>query len=280
MIIGKRGHSVALEIDLQPMKDIMIRRMAALLASLSFAGATALGQSPSAEKGSTFEVASIRQNTSGGMQYTVRPTRAGFIATNMPLTFLIHLAYGLEGYQLVGAPAWATDRYDVTAKPAGATGKEMRAMLQNLLADRFQLKVHKETRVGTEYALMVAKGGSKLKAPGEASCPAENGPSANPCGRLSWGQSALAGRRVDMQALVIVLAQKLGHKVVDETGLKGPFDLSLRWTPEGAVASPPPVDAPPSLLTALEEQMGLRLQTRKGPTEVVVVDHVERPSEN
>jgi len=82
-----------------------------------------------------------------------------------------------------------------------------------------------------------------------------------------------------MTRLVFVLAQQLGHPVVDETGLQGPFDMELRWTPETA-RQPLPDNAPPSIFTALREQMGLKLETRKGPVQVLVVDHVERPSEN
>ena len=250
------------------------------MVALVFAGASAFGQGQSAESRPAFEVASIRANPSGGWQYTIRPTPGGFTASNMPLAFLIQWAYRLVDYQLVGAPSWAADRYDVTAKPGGASDPERRVMMQNLLADRFQLKVHKETPEQTEYALTVAKDGTKLKAPFEASCPADISRGPNPCGRLSWSRSELAGRRVGMQALVFVLAQALGHKVVDETGLQALFDMSLRWTPEAAAGRPLPEDAPPSIFTALQEQMGLKLKARKGTTEVVVVDRLEKPSEN
>ena len=141
------------------------------------------------------------------------------------------------------------------------------------------MKVHRETRDRTEYALIVAKGGSKMKMPKEATCSTESDPEAGPCGRLAWNNTHLAGRRAPMKMLVFVLSQALRHTVVDETGLKGPFDMTLTWTPDAGAAEAS-ADAPPPLLVAVEEQMGLKLQARKGQTEVIVVDHVERPTEN
>jgi uncharacterized protein (TIGR03435 family) len=223
-----------------------------------------------------FEVASIRPSRTEGWQYTIQPTRAGFTARNMPLNFLIMWAYGINDYQLAGSPSWASDRYDVTAKP-GASYEEIRVMMQALLADRFKLAVHRESREQNEYALTVAKGGLKLAEPKEASCPAEPTPTATPCGRLSWSNRWLGGRRASMKALLFVLSQAMKRTVVNETGLEGPFDMFLEWTPE---ASETAADAPPPLVTALEEQMGLKLVPRKGKTEVVVVAHVERPTEN
>lgn len=227
-----------------------------------------------------FEVASIRPSSAGGWQYSKNASPAGFTATNVPLSFLILWAFKINDYQLVGAPSWASDRYDIAAKPGGATDSERRQMFQNLLEDRFKFKSHGEKREQTEYTLTIAKDGPKLKEPREASCPAEADPMAKrPCGRLSWSGASLDGRRAPMQMLIFVLSQALGHTVVDETGLKGPFDMELRWTSDTALAHAPP-DAPPSLFTAVREQMGLKLQARKGLTDVIVVDHLERPTEN
>jgi uncharacterized protein (TIGR03435 family) len=225
-----------------------------------------------------FEVASIRPSVAAGWQYTTKPSPAGWIATKVPLTYVIHWAFNINDYQLVGAPAWASDRYDIAAKPGAKTEVEWRLMLRNLLEDRFKLKAHSEKREKTEYALTIAKGGSKLQEPKEVSCPAESAPSGPPCGRLSWSRTGLAGRSAPMRMLVFVLSQSLGGTVVDETGLKGPFDMALRWAPDSDGARQP-LDAP-SLFVALQEQMGLKLQSRKGPIEVIVVDRLERPSEN
>jgi len=226
-----------------------------------------------------FEVASVKPSLASGSQYTIKPSQAGWIATNLPLNYLMCQAFMINDYQLIGAPSWASDRYDIAAKPGATTAAELQLMLQNLLEDRFKLKTHKEKRERTEYALTIAKGGSKLQEPKEASCPTEPASTGPPCGRLSWSRTRLAGRRAPMQMLIFVLSQSLAGTVVDETGLKGPFDMELRWTPDAALANGP-ADAPPSLVTAVQEQMGLKLQARKGLTEVIVVDHLERPTEN
>jgi len=230
-------------------------------------------------RGQQFEVASIRQSPpDAGWQYTISPTSAGFSATNMSLRFLLFWAYKLNDYQLIGAPAWASECYNIAAKPGGST-TDLRLMLQNLLADRFKLRVHQESRDGTVYALKVVNRSSKMKAAADPKCTAGEGTLENPCGRLAWSGNHLQGRSAAMTRLVFVLAQQLGHPVVDETGLQGPFDMELRWTPENA-RQPLPDNAPPFIVTAVREQMGLKLETRKGPVPVLVVDHVERPSEN
>jgi uncharacterized protein (TIGR03435 family) len=232
-----------------------------------------------------FEVVSVRPSRAAGWQYTIKPSAGGFAAKNIPLSYLIMWAFKINDYQLAGAPKLASDRYDIAAKPGAVTEGDMRLMLLGLLQDRFKLKVHRERREGLQYVLTIAKGGSKLKEPKEASCPAESGPTesgptAPPCGRLSWSSRSLAGRTAPMQMLVFVLSQSLGATVVDKTGLKGPFDMTLRWTPDAGSAHAPADDAPPSLFAAVQEQMGLKLQPRKGLTEVIVVDHLERPTEN
>jgi uncharacterized protein (TIGR03435 family) len=225
-----------------------------------------------------FDVASIRPSRAEGWQYAIKPSPAGFTATNIPLSYLIMWAYKINDYQLAGAPSWASERYDVTAKP-GARYEDVRLMMRALLAERFKLEVHQESREQTEFALTVAKGGLKLAEPKEASCQAEPASTATPCGRLSWSNRWLGGRRASMEALVFVLSQALKHTVVNETGLEGPYDMSLDWAPDNFAAEPP-ADAPPPLATALQQRMGLKLEPRKGKTEVVVVDHVERPTEN
>jgi uncharacterized protein (TIGR03435 family) len=226
-----------------------------------------------------FDVASIRLSSPEvGRQYTISPTPAGLRATDMSLTMLILWAYRLNDYQLIGAPAWAADHYDIAAKP-GASSADLRLMMQHLLTDRFKLRVHQESRVWTEYALKMDKGGSKMKAPADAKCTAGPGSPDNPCGRLAWSGNHLHGRSAPMTMLVFALAQQAGHPVVDETGLQGPFDMEMRWTPENA-RQPLPDDAPPSIFTALQRQMGLKLEARKGAVQVLVIDHVERPSDN
>jgi len=184
------------------MSGTLIRALAS--ATLLLTLGIAFGQSDTARP--KFDVASIKLSLAGGGQYTIQPSPGGFRATNIPLTYLIMWASKINDYQLVGAPSWASDRYDIAAKPGAATDPDRRLMLQSLLEDRFKLKVHREGKERTEYALTIAKGGPNLKEPKDASCQTESASTATPCGRLSWSHTELAGRRASMQALVFVLS--------------------------------------------------------------------------
>jgi uncharacterized protein (TIGR03435 family) len=140
-------------------------------------------------------------------------------------------------------------------------------MLQSLLADRFKLRLHYETREQPIYELVVAKGGLKLKP-----LPPDQRPGG---GRFVRGEIALNGRSV--ATLAHFLTQFAGRSVVDKTSLAGNYDIDLKWTPDDQQGTP---DAGPTLFTALQEQLGLKLISAKGPVQVLVVDHAERPSEN
>jgi len=209
-----------------------------------------------------------------GRRYTVR---------NATLLDLILMAYGVDRQQIAGGPAWtATDEYDVVAVAQSDTqlvdhGDEM---MQALLAERFQLKFHREQRERSVYALVVAKGGPKLKA---ADANEKQGSGCERLGYCSFQRDSLPHFARWMGFAV------LDRPVVDKTGLAGEFDFTLRWTPDETqfagmgVHVPPPVDnpsAPPELFTAIQEQLGLRLEAQKIPSEVLVIDRVERPSEN
>jgi uncharacterized protein (TIGR03435 family) len=199
---------------------------------------------------------------------------------------LIQMAYLLDRQQVANGPGWVTaDEYDVDAVGNGIDkqdGNQMvwQEMLQKLLADRFKLTFHREQREISSYELVVAKGGSKLKAADA------NGQSNKGCRGL--------GNCFFIKVPLSEFARFMGFvvldkPVVDKTGLTGEYDITLTWTPDETqfagmgVHVPPPVDnpnAPPGLFTAIEEQLGLRLEARKIPTEVLVIDHVERPTEN
>ena len=209
-----------------------------------------------------------------------------FTTHNTTLSDLIVMAYGVDRRQVAGGPAWVTaDEYDVDAVAEGAVSlegneKQWQAMLKKLLADRFELKFHYEQREMNVYALVVAKGGPKLKAADP------NGQQINGCRSLGvcfFNKEPLAGFARFMGFVV------LDKPVVDKTGLAAEFDFELKWTPDETqfasmgIHVPPPVDnpnAPPGLFTAIQEQLGLRLEPQKIPAEVLVIDHVERPSEN
>ena len=213
---------------------------------------------------------------------------------------------GVQPFQIPGGPGWiASARFDITAK-ADATAKmpELMLMLQSLLRDRFQLAVHKETKELPIYALVLAKKdgkpGQRLIESKEGGCtpPAPTKPPPPPdpakgpalaCGQLFAGMEQVRGLSVSVQRLLPVLSRYLDRKVVDQTGLTGTYDVTLEWTPDDAHLIQLPPDAPrpapsagdrPSLFTALQEQLGLKLESQKGPVDMIVIDRAEKPSEN
>jgi uncharacterized protein (TIGR03435 family) len=207
-----------------------------------------------------------------------------FSTQNTTLRNLIMLAYEVDLWQIAGGPAWvATDEYDVDAVAGDERqlDEHWQAMLQKLLADRFQLAFHREQREMPLYVLEIAKGGPKLKAS------APNGQQSSGCERLgvcNFKGYSLAHFARWMGFVV------LDKPLVDKTGIAGEFDFRLSWTPDetqfsnmGFHVSAPAGDnpnAPPELFTAIQEQLGLKLEPQKTQAEVLVIDHVERPSEN
>lgn len=190
--------------------------------------------------------------------------------------------------QLEGLPAWAkSDRYAVDAKmddetiaafkklPPVQRWPAMQTMLQAVLADRFQLKLHKVTRELPVYDLVVARGGLKIQPTPEGK---DHG--------YSMGMGKLTGNGVELDSLAFSLSNEVGRIIVNKTGLTGGYSMDLKWQPDsmaaGAVSggSSAAGDALPDLFTALEEQAGLKLEPAKGPADVYVIDHVEKPSEN
>jgi len=237
----------------------------------------------------TFDVASIKPNLSGVEGGSIRLTPGGrLVARNASLRQLISAADDVRDFQLFGGPPWmASDRFDIEAKAAGDPDQDrISLMLQALLADRFRLTVHREKRELPIYRLTVAKGGSKLQPSKADQCtpmippPAQFDPATlRPCGGFNTNVGMMLGGSVSAARLAAALSRTLGRTVVDETSLGGSYDVSLHWTPDEA---PPAVDnsADPSLFTALQEQLGLRLESAKGPVEVLIVDRAEKPSEN
>jgi uncharacterized protein (TIGR03435 family) len=221
-----------------------------------------------------FEVATVKPNDSGCCTSS-RGTADQMMLTNQRLKNLVVLAYGVQPYQVTG-PDWMDKaRFDITAKyPPGTKQEDRWLMLRTLLEERFKLTAHSEMKEMSGYSLQVAKTGFKLKPsdPGEASTTGGNqGP--------VWTFNA---RKIPMSVLTYELSDSLGEVVVDQTGLKGVYDFQLRWaTNEGTSPGVGAVDAVPSVFTALEETLGLRLQHGKVPAQMIVVEHVERvPTEN
>ncbi|MGH9430278.1 MAG: TIGR03435 family protein [Terriglobia bacterium] len=289
-----------------------------------------------------FEVASIKPDKSSGPKMMFRitnpPKDGRFYSTGPTLRMLIRMAYDIQDSQIEGGPSWInSERFDIQAEANSAVNAELsklpvpqalalkRRMIQSLLADRFNLKVHHETKELPMYALVVAKHGPKIKAAQAAdSAPivqaADSGPT-GPGGHVAGrrgimfragpgGASAMSFQEASLSDLAQVLSQQLGRTVVDETGLKGLYSFTLKFTGEGgprgamkfgpeggggqvAVGPVPgggegpgkpvvasPDSSAPSLFTALQQTLGLKLKSEKGPVDVLVIDQVEQPSAN
>jgi uncharacterized protein (TIGR03435 family) len=230
----------------------------------------------------TFDAASVRQNTSGE-QVGGTSSGSGHMTTrNSSLKSLLLQAFPIQDVQLVGGPGWLdSDRFDVVAKAAGKTPDvDLRVMLQNLLVERFSIKMHIETRSLPIYTLAVAREDGRLGPdlhPGTTGRhPGEIAYSSN--GSFAAGEPTVM-RGVTMEALAHALSAKLERPVVDRTGLDGRFELELRYTmPAGPVTTASdPAGGAPELFTALQEQLGLKLEATRGPVEVLVIDSAEHP---
>jgi uncharacterized protein (TIGR03435 family) len=188
---------------------------------------------------------------------------------------MLRNAYGIQEFQIAGGPSWVgIDRFDIdaTISPGSKPG-DAQLMLQTLLAERFKLAFHREQRQMSIYLLAVAKSGHKLTPGDPAKCPNAAG-----CG-FNASPTQIVGDSVSMAQLAARLSRSIGVHVVDNTGLPGLFDLKLEWIVEdqfvgrGATASP-------TIFPAIQEQLGLRLESARGPVETLVIDRVERPTEN
>jgi uncharacterized protein (TIGR03435 family) len=245
--------------------------------SLLFAATLSLGQS--------FEAASIKLNNSGqrGGGISTYPARIKII--NAPLKLCVQVAWNVKDFQVSGGASWTeTDRYDIDAVAANPFKQdEYRVMLQTLLADRFGMVIHREMHDKPGYALAVARNGPKLPPP-------VDDPNVM-FSRTSSGDATLKAPNVTMKRFADALSSTLQAIVVDQTGIDGRFDASMQWTPDpsnlprlksGEPAPPPPSDAipGPSIFTVLQEKFGLKLESKKVPVEVIVIDRANRPSEN
>ena len=262
-----------------------------------------------------FEVASVKRNSSGENFIRIGMQPGGrYTATNVPLSQLITQAYQLQRFQLIGGPDWIrSDRFDISAKAEGevqptppGTAGAIQMMVRNLLADRFKLVVHEEERDLPIYALVLAREdkrlGPKLQSSTvdcqalmrEAAAAGRGGapppaPGQRPFCGMQMGNGTLRGSSFAMSQLPNVLAPIVQRYVVDRTGLTGNFDIDLTFTPEqigggGAGAAPGVAPAPDmagaSIFTALQEQLGLKLESSRGPVKVLVIDSVQPPTED
>lgn len=251
----------------------------------------------------SFEVASIKPIGSDQGPFRLMFSPDGFNANGLTAKTLIGFAYNLKDFQISGGPGWVdSERYDIEAKMDEATiealkklpqeqaFEQRRQMMQSLLADRFKLKVDQSSKEMPIYALVVAKNGPKLT---QSAAPASGpgGPADGPRSMMRMGLGELNATGVPISLLVDRLAREVDRKVVDKTGLAGRYDFTLHWAPERPMpglsggdnqgpAPPPPDASAPSIFTALQEQLGLKLESQKGPVETLVIASIEKPSEN
>jgi uncharacterized protein (TIGR03435 family) len=219
----------------------------------------------------------------------------GFKAANTSLLGIIQEAYGVQANQIAGAPDWVTtSAYDIEVKMEGSSDKEtdprlrqpeIRSQLQMILADRFKLALHHDTKVLPTYALEVGENGSQLQPTKYADYPdTATGPDGKAIHRMMMMQQdgggsvmGIGAQKTSLAEFTKILSMQLGKKVVDKTGLTGQYDFNLHWSRAAADTDASDNTAGPSLFTAIQEQLGLKLVPQQGPVDVLVVDHVEKP---
>jgi bla regulator protein BlaR1 len=257
-----------------------------------------------------FEAASIKPHQSTGTMQMSKLwyTPNGLSATNVTLQTLIRDVYRVQESQISGAPDWLkSEKYDIEAKMDKSVSDQLlkldplqslpqrQQMLQALLADRFKLTLHRETKELPVYALVIAENGSKLQeaTPGDTYPNGIKGPNGRPggAGNIRMGRGLLTGQALPMADIVRALSEQLGRPVLDKTGLTGKYDVMLQWTPDesqlpmfkeadGINTAPPPTPSGSSIFRAIQEELGLELRPQDSPVETLVIDHVEKPLEN
>jgi len=255
-----------------------------------------------------WDVSTVKPSSPDARGSMIQFTSDGIKITNVSLWAIVREAFGLNDDHLFGGPGWSkTSMFDLEAKVAPDDAPklkalkmdQMRPMVVALLEERFGLKYHHETRDLPMYELVVAKGGVKMQAskpadPGDAPPPAPGQlPSPGRHMLMMHGRGHVESTGTDMPVLARVLSSQLSRTVIDKTGLTGEFDYKLDWTPDDTAAAmtkggnpalgdnaPSPDAAGPSLFTALEEQLGLKLESTKGPVDVIVIDQLEQPTAN
>jgi uncharacterized protein (TIGR03435 family) len=255
------------------------------------AGAASVALSVALSKAQpAFEVATIKPNVSGARNRMIRPSPGRLSVFNMTLKDLVRYAYQVPDFQVSGGPGWInSDQYDIEAKAEGNPNENhMKLMLRALLQDRFQLALRHETKELPVYELTVAKGGVKLQPLKPGDCivfdrdhpPAPGQKPSDFCGNLSNGRGTFDATSASMAEIATMFSYQLGRPVVDKTGVAGQFPVHLKFSPDEVAAGTPAPDTGPSIFTAVQEQLGLKLESAKGPVEVLVIDSVEKPSEN
>lgn len=259
-----------------------------------FALAATLAGAGRAYDESSFEVASIKLSDPVSTKDRVIhwDLNGHFVVTRIPLRSLIGFAWNVSGTQVVGGAPWVAGQYyEISAKAGGDTSEEqIRLLVQNLLKERFQLAVHKESREALAYTLAAGKtkGSGLTESP---TCDASDAPKAGglACEAILVRRNYIEGRSATIAQLVDALSRVLGRPVVDKTGLAGKYNLRVDWIPDETQAAlgaadrpqaPDPVSTGPSIYQAIREQLGLTLESHRTQVDVLVVDHAQKASEN
>jgi uncharacterized protein (TIGR03435 family) len=289
---------------LSPARKLLLTAVA--IAAVAVPIAIGLLNAPASRAQSTagrpeFDVASIKPSNSADRRTLYRSTPGQFTANNFTVKMLIARAYDIKPFQIVGGPGWTgSDLFDIVGKSGPTNLEQTKLMLQSLLAERFQLVIRRDTKEMPVYTLVVSKGGPKFKDVKQSDPNIvdlggrPDRPAGGPRPRVAVvRRGRLTAQGSDMPALAAQLSNFLGRAVLDKTGLTGTYDLKLEWQPdENQVAmfeamrvpegygAPAPDPMGPTLFTALQEQLGLKLESGKGPVEMFAIERVEKPSPN
>ena len=235
-----------------------------------------------------FEAASVKPNNSGNDRSSSKTSQrqhGSVTDINVTLRFLILQANELRGFQVVGGPAWIDQaRFDVEAKAPAIPNPDLHAMMRSLLEERFQLKVHRETRALSVFLLSVAEGGSKMRS---SSAGPPGGPISTRTNAGAAGGEIVASG-VGIALLANTLTSEVGRPVIDKTGLTGRFDINLKWSPSASRNArsapggldPANVPKPSAVFTAIREQLGLKLEAGTAAVEMLVIDDARNPFKN
>ena len=254
---------------------------AVALALLAGSAVLSARQGPQEKQGETasFEVASVKPNTSRiSNALPLSWANGSYNASNVALKSVIANAYEVQIFQVEGGPDWLiSERFDIIARGREGTPDRLRpAMLRTLLADRFKLAAHFDTREQQVYALVLARSDGRLGPQLKPAAPVTGQTSGFPGVSAGNGSVRINGRRVSIDTLAIMLTSSVfSQRVINRTGLSGEFELDLRFTPDSSTAAVPEF---PSIFTAVQEQLGLKLQSERGPVPVLVIDSVQRPT--
>jgi uncharacterized protein (TIGR03435 family) len=254
-----------------------MRRATLILGSLLLACPVLTAQAPPAD----FDAVSIKRSPADATGNSIQNLPDGtFVLRNGTIRSILLGASPVAVREIEGYPAWVDrDRYDITAKPpAGATRQQRAEMMRRMFAERMKLKAHIEERERNVFALVVARSDGRLGPQLKPSTIVCGGPDAL-CG-ASFGAASIVSERIRIVDVLPFFSNQVGRPVIDRTGLTGFYALTLRWAPPRAPNADAPIDDAPEFLTAIQEQLGLKVQPETMKMPVFIVDSIERPSEN